>query len=222
VAPRLAIVVLLALAGGAGAARADNPALSGTVGTNDSFQLTLADASGSPVSHLAAGTYTLVVHDRSELHNFHLFGPGGVDVATAVDTTGDTTFTVALVDGVYTFQCDPHSFSGMRGQFAVGSATLERPPPKLTAAIVGSKATLAGAGALVAGTAVITVNDRSKTDGFFLKGPGLAKKTGIVFTGTVAWAVTLQRARTRSAPRRARRAGGHFRFQSRSRISLNA
>jgi hypothetical protein len=36
------------------------------------------------------------------------------------------------------------------------------------------------------------VNDRSKTDGFFLKGPGLAKKTGIVFTGTVAWAVTLQ------------------------------
>ena len=45
-----------------------------------------------------AGTYTLVVHDRSTIHNFHLIGPG-VDVATTVEDAGDATFTVTYDDG---------------------------------------------------------------------------------------------------------------------------
>src|SRR5438045_443808 len=119
-----------------------NPTLVGTVGTNDDFQLSLVDSSGSPVKHVDAGTYTLVVHDKSTFHNFHLFGPGNVDAATAVDTTGDQTFTVTLVDGLYTFQCDPHALSGMRGQFAVGTASLPVPTAKLNGSITGSKAAL--------------------------------------------------------------------------------
>jgi hypothetical protein len=185
----LTVVAALALAGSAGASRGDNPTLTGSVGTNDAFQLGLNDPAGSPVSHLDPGTYTLVVHDRSQLHNFHLFGPGGVGVETAVEETGDTTFTVTLIDGIYTFQCDPHSFSGMRGQFAVGTAALAKPPAKVAASITGSKASI---GRLAAGKAVITVTDRSKTDGFFLQGPGVAKRTGIAFTGKVTWTVTLQ------------------------------
>ena len=188
---RLVIAVtalVLALAGSAGASRAETPTLTGTVGTNDSFQLVLTDAGGSAVSHVEPGTYTLVVHDRSQLHNFHLFGPGGVDVATPVEDTADTTFTVTLVDGIYTFQCDPHSFSGMRSQFAVGTAGLPKPAAKVAASIVGSQARI---GALRVGKAVITVTDRSRTDGFFLKGPGVGKKTGVAFTGKVVWAVTL-------------------------------
>jgi hypothetical protein len=188
VAPRLLVLLAaLALAGGASAGRAADPTLTGTDGTADSFQLTLADANG-PVSHLAAGTYALVVHDNSELHNFHLFGPGGVDVATTVDTTGVSTFSITLVDGIYTFQCDPHAFSGMRGQFAVGSASLPAPTRKASAAIIGSKATVSGLGA---GKVVLTVHDRSKTDGFLLQGPSVSKKTGIAFVGAVSWTVTL-------------------------------
>src|SRR5581483_11629431 len=63
--------------------------LTGTVGTNDAFQLSLTDPAGAPAKHLDAGTYTLVVHDNSSFHNFHLFGPGAVDVSTGVDTIGD-------------------------------------------------------------------------------------------------------------------------------------
>lgn len=169
-----------------------NPTLVGTVGTNDGFQLSLADASGTAVQHLDAGTYTLVVHDKSTFHNFHLFGPGNVDAATAVDTTGDQTFTVTLVDGIYTFQCDPHALSGMRGQFAVGSAALPTPAAKLNGSIAGSKAALGGTLLLKAGPAVVTIHDRSKTDGFLLKGPGLAKKTGVTFTGTATWKIALR------------------------------
>lgn len=163
--------------------------LVGTVGTNDGFDIGLADESGARVTRVDPGTYALTVRDRSDFHNFHLFGPGGVDVATAVEFTGEQTFTVTLVDGVYTIQCDPHQNQGMRAQFTVGSAILPPPTKKATAAIVGSKASLRG---LAKGKVAITVTDRSKTDGFLLQGPGVAKKTGIAFVGTVTWTVTLE------------------------------
>jgi hypothetical protein len=165
--------------------------LVGTVGTNDDFQLSLTDASGAAVQHIDAGTYTLVVHDRSSFHNFHLFGPGNVNVTTAVDGTGDQTFTVTLADGIYTFQCDPHADSGMRGQFSVGAVSLPAPTAKLNGSIAGSKAALDGTLLLEAGPAVVTIHDRSKTDGFMLKGPGISKATGVRFTGTTTWKLTL-------------------------------
>lgn len=166
--------------------------LVGTVGTNDGFDIGLADESGARVTHVDPGAYALTVRDRSDFHNFHLFGPGGVDVTTPVEFTGEQTFTVTLVDGVYTIECDPHQNQGMRIQFTVGGATLPAPTApvkKAAASIVGSKASIRG---LAKGEVAITVSDRSKTDGFLLRGPGVAKKTGISFAGTVTWTVTVQ------------------------------
>jgi len=187
-----------ALLGGAGAARADNPVLTGDVGADDGFTITLNDANGNRVTHLDTGTYTLVIHDHSTFHNFHLSGPGNVDVSTGVDTIGDQTFTVTFVDGQYFFQCDPHS-SQMKGNFTVGTSTAPPPPPKpapsakLAASFgPGTGFKLSGAGGLSAGKAVVTVTDKSAKDGFRLSGPGVSKATGAAFKGTVKWTVTFK------------------------------
>ena len=191
----LAVLVVTA-AGSAGAARADTPTLTGVVGTNDAFQISLSDVNG-PVKHLAAGTYTLLVHDRSALHDFHLSGPG-VDVATTIEGTGDQTFTVTLTDGTYTFQCDAH-FTTMKGTFTVGAVTAPPPPApapvpvqKVSGSLVGSKAVLHGVAGLSPGKVAVTIADKSTTDGFVLKGPGISKATGVGFTGKVLWRVTLK------------------------------
>ena len=39
---------------------------------------------------------------------------------------------------------------------------------------------------------MITVHDLSKADNLHLKGPGVDRKTGVPFRGTVKWAVTLK------------------------------
>jgi plastocyanin len=194
---------VVALLGAAGSARADNPVLTGDVGASDAFVITLKDPSGAAISHVDAGTYTLVVHDHSSFHNFHLSGPG-VDVSSTVDEIADHTFTITLVDGTYFFDCDPHS-SQMKGSFTVGTATTTTttttttpPPPvaapKKLAAAIGPGATfsLKPASGLAAGKFSITVADRTATDGFRLAGPGVAKATGAKFKGTVTWTVTLK------------------------------
>jgi hypothetical protein len=197
------LVSLLAAALLAGAANAADPVLTGDVGAGDSFAITLKDSSGSPVTHLAVGTYTLVAHDRSDFHNFRLSGPG-VDVATPIEGKGDSTFTVSLVDGTYFFICDAHP-AQMKGKFTVGTATDTTPTPpapapaprtKLTGAIgPGASISLRPAAGLAAGKFAITVNDRSATDGFRLSGPGVTKATGAKFRGTVTWNVALQAGR---------------------------
>jgi plastocyanin len=185
-----AAAVLVALAATAVSARADNPVLTGTVGTGDDFVLTLTGADGQVVKHLDPGTYTIVVHDQSTFHNFHFFGPGGA-FTTTVNGTGDQTFTLNLTDGTYTYQCDPHQ-SQMRGTFTVGSAGATPAVAQLNGSIAGTQSSLRGTAGLVAGKAQIRIADRSKTDGFLLKGPGVSKKTGVGFTGKVTWTVTLR------------------------------
>jgi len=64
-----------------------------------------------------AGKYTLVVNDKSSIHNFRLKGPG-VNVATSVPATGSKTFKITLKKGKYTFLCDPHPTS-MKGSFTI-------------------------------------------------------------------------------------------------------
>ena len=88
------------------------PALSGSVGPG--FDISLDGTDG-----LGAGDYTITVADQSSEHNFHLTGPGGVDISTSVDDEGDESFDVTLEPGEYTFLCDPHA-SQMRGTFTVG------------------------------------------------------------------------------------------------------
>jgi hypothetical protein len=184
-------VFVVVLAASAGSAGADNPVLTGDVGLNDEFVISLVDASGKKVTHVDAGSYTLLVHDRSAHHNFHLYGPG-VDVMTDFNEVGDRTFTVTLVDGTYVFVCDPHP-SRMKGTFTVGSVTAPPPAGNLNASISGaSKSTLGPLSEVSAGRYVISVRDRSKKDGFRLSGPGVTRSTTARFTGLVKWTVTLR------------------------------
>ena len=86
--------------------------LNGSVGPG--FDISLEGTDG-----IGPGDYTLVVNDQSTAHNFHLTGPGGVDVSTDVSAEGEQSFDVTLVAGEYRFQCDPHA-SSMNGTFTVG------------------------------------------------------------------------------------------------------
>ena len=86
--------------------------LNGSVGPG--FEISLDGTDG-----ISAGDYTLVVNDQSSAHNFHLTGPGGVDVSTDVGEEGEQTFQVTLEPGEYRFVCDPHA-SSMTGMFTVG------------------------------------------------------------------------------------------------------
>ncbi|NUT57217.1 MAG: hypothetical protein HOQ03_14730 [Thermoleophilia bacterium] len=86
--------------------------LNGSVGPG--FDISLEGTDG-----ITAGDYTLVVDDQSSAHNFHLTGPGGVDVSTDVSAEGERTFQITLEPGEYTFVCDPHA-SSMKGSFTVG------------------------------------------------------------------------------------------------------
>src|SRR5262249_56388646 len=88
-------------------------------GANDSYVISVQDASGNSVTHLDPGAYTIDVSDRSAIHNFHLVGPG-VDKATNVLGTGDFVWNVTLVDGYYKFLCDPH-VTAIHGDVIVGN-----------------------------------------------------------------------------------------------------
>ena len=79
-------------------------------------QITVAKASGARVRTLPAGSYTLVVRDRSAEHNFVLRGPG-ISKTTSVEGTGTSTWRVTLKRGkTYSFFCAPH-LDHMRGSF---------------------------------------------------------------------------------------------------------
>ena len=192
------------LVASASGTRLDNPVLTGDVGLSDAFSISLKDASGAVVTHLDPGTYMLVVHDHSSFHNFDLSGPG-VAVSTDVEEVGDRTFTIALTDGNYFFQCDPHS-AQMRGKFTVGTVTTTTAPAppapapvhtatKASASIAGSASRFNPSSGLTAGTFAIAVDDRSASDGFRLSGPGVSKATGAAFRGKVTWTVKLKAGR---------------------------
>jgi hypothetical protein len=174
--------------------------LNGTVGPG--FTITLLKADGSAFDHLDAGTYTIAVRDLADIHNFHLFGPG-VNETTAIETMGTVTWTVTLSDGIYEFVCDPHATT-MLGRFAVGSATLPKPPaapkaPTRLSARVGPGATIALTNAagtratrIKAGRYRIAVRDVSRVRNFHLVGPGVNRMTGVRFTGTATWTLSLK------------------------------
>ena len=113
---RLALVAAVAAVAvaAAGSASAATPTLTATVGPG--FTITLTKG-GKKVTTLKAGTYRIVVRDRSGMHNFRLKGPG-INKATSVAAVTSATWTVRLRAGRYTFVCDPHA-SGMRGSFRV-------------------------------------------------------------------------------------------------------
>jgi len=192
-------------------AHAQGTTLHGTVGP--AFNISLVDASGNPVTHLDPGTYTIVVDDMSEEHNFHLKGPG-VDQFTPVALVGTFTWTVTFTDANYTFRCDAHP-TLMTRTFGVGNAppptttttTTPKPPPVKLLGTVGpgssislKKSSGAAAKTLPAKKYTVSVLDLSKVQNFHLIGPGVNRSTGVGFTGRASWTITLKK--------------GTYRFQS--------
>ena len=117
---RFRVTILLAALTGvlaiAAPSQAALPKLMGTVGPG--FTITLTKL-GKKVITLKAGTYSITVADKSNIHNFHLRGPGGVNKEiTAIGFVGTKTVIVKLVKGTYTYICDPH-FTSMKGSFKV-------------------------------------------------------------------------------------------------------
>jgi plastocyanin len=108
----LAAVVLLvpALAGSA-----KSSGLVGEVGPGYSIEVKKA---GKDLKTIKAGTYRIKVEDKASIHNFHLKGPG-LNKKTGIGFKGDTTWTIKLKPGRYTYQCDPHAAMGMKGSFKV-------------------------------------------------------------------------------------------------------
>jgi len=89
-------------------ALAATPVFKGTVGPGFTIKMTTKPTK--------AGKIKLVIRDKSNVHNFHLTGPG-VNVKTSVSAIGTKTFTVTLKKGTYKFICDPHPF--MKGSFTI-------------------------------------------------------------------------------------------------------
>jgi plastocyanin len=109
----LPVVVALAIGGSVAVAQAATT-LNATVGPG--FTIGMKKGS-SKVTSLRAGSYTIKVSDKSNIHNFHLTGPG-VNKKTGVPSTGTTTWNVTLKKGTYRFVCDPHA-EMMKGSFTV-------------------------------------------------------------------------------------------------------
>jgi plastocyanin len=103
-----AIAAVLSVPGLAPAATRNNT-LTGTDGPG--FTITMSKAT------VKAGTYTIVIHDKSTIHNFHLTGPG-VNKLTSTPWVGTKTWKVTLKKGTYRFVCDPHA-SIMKGVLRV-------------------------------------------------------------------------------------------------------
>ena len=124
VAAVIALSALLVIVASTGGAQAQGTTqLIGTVGPG--FTITLK-TSTKAVKTLAPSKYTFVINDRSNIHNFHLTGPG-VNKKTTVAFTGTTRWTVTLRAGTYTYLCDPHGTAMMGGQMMRGQFVVRAP-----------------------------------------------------------------------------------------------
>src|SRR3954452_14185061 len=98
---------------------AEDNQLQAIVGTGDGFDIGLFFPNGDHVVTLTPGTYTVVVHDRSAIHNFHLASnfDSTVDFKTEIPFVGDQSFTVTFrPDTEYAYACEPH-WQVMNGHF---------------------------------------------------------------------------------------------------------
>jgi plastocyanin len=83
------------------------------------FKIEMKNSANRTLKTVKAGTHRITVEDKASIHSFHLIGPG-VNKATSISGVGETTWTVNLRPGKYTYFCDPHA-SSMRGSFRVTS-----------------------------------------------------------------------------------------------------
>jgi plastocyanin len=87
------------------------------VGPGFNISVTAGNKKGNFVAQ--TGTYTITVFDKSNIHNFHLMGPG-VNKKTGVAAKGTFTWKLKLKTGTYKYVCDPHA-SIMKGQFRISN-----------------------------------------------------------------------------------------------------
>jgi hypothetical protein len=111
-----AVVAAAAFSTGALARHAATPTLTGTDGPGYTITLKLK---GKTVKTLKAGTYKVVISDKSSIHGWSLDGPHGFakDISP-VPFTGTKTVTLKLKAGGYKFYCPAHE-STMFGHFKV-------------------------------------------------------------------------------------------------------
>ena len=199
------IVAALAVAAVSGSsARADDPVLTAIVGTNDGFTITLNDASGKKISRLLPGTYTVVVDDRSTIHNFHLASNDDptVNFRTDLEFVGQQSFTVTFKNhNQYAYACEPH-WQVMNGSFLVTDTPVAPPPPPppppppvrtLKASVTAGGTVRIAASSVPHGHYKIVVSDRSKTANFHLSGPGVNTRTGMRYRGSATLRVQLSK-----------------------------
>jgi hypothetical protein len=91
-------------------AAAKTPVLIGKVGYHNRFTISLRFPNGKLVQTLPQGTYEIVVHDYSRIHNFAL---GSVTQNRRIFTgsirgKGTKTYTVDLTPGLYVYACSMH------------------------------------------------------------------------------------------------------------------
>ena len=112
----LTVVIAAVLVAGASARRSATPVLTGTVGPG--YTINLKQGSKA-VKTLKAGTYKVVIHDKSSIHGWSLDGPHGFakDISP-VPGTGTKTVTLKLKAGGYKFYCPAHE-AEMFGHFTV-------------------------------------------------------------------------------------------------------
>lgn len=110
VATVVALVLGTAVLVATAAARpAGTKTLTGVVGKNNAYKISLVDSSGKKVTKIAPGTYKFVIHDDSSIHNYELDGPHGKSwTFTSVSFKGTKTFVLKLVAGKYKAYCSPH------------------------------------------------------------------------------------------------------------------
>jgi plastocyanin len=176
-----------------------------TVGENDSFTISLRTTGGAEVTDIPAGQYEIEVRDRSDMHNFHLTGPG-VNMSTTVGFIGTVTWNVTFQNASrYRYVCDPHA-AQMNGSFTIGGGPPSPPPPPPPSSGVRTLIATVGPGFTIslrttAGRRVsrvrrgryrIRVRDRSSMHNFHLRGRGVNKRTTVAFRGTATWTVTLR------------------------------
>jgi hypothetical protein len=208
----ISILAAVAVSIPAAATGSPNATLTGVVGP--AFNISLRNADGTNVTHLAPGTYDISVTDNSSEHNFHLRGPG-VDQSTDIAGTGTVTWTVTFTDGTHTFLCDAHPVQ-MRGTFTVGNV---QPPPPSPGRLIGkvtsraiSLKTSAGARvkSLAQATYKIAVTDSSKTQNFHLTGPGVNRRTPVGAKVKRTWTVNLKPGTYKYRSDKKRRLRGKF------------
>ena len=103
-----------------GVARSAYPILIGKVGFHNAYVITLTFPNGHKVRSIPAGTYTLIVHDYSSIHNFALGSQTQNKrlLTTGIRWIGTKRYTLKLSPGNYAYACSAHPYT-MSGTFVV-------------------------------------------------------------------------------------------------------